>query len=79
VRPTMCLCMIVKNESAVIERCLASVRGLVDHWVVSDTGSTDGTPELVRAALDGIPGELHREPWVDFGHNRSLNIRHAAG
>ncbi|MFJ9455240.1 glycosyltransferase [Kitasatospora sp. NPDC101447] len=71
--------MIVKDEAAVIERCLASVRDLVDTWVISDTGSTDGTQELIRRALAGIPGELHEEPWVDFGHNRTLNIRHAHG
>ncbi|MEU9015054.1 glycosyltransferase [Streptomyces sp. NPDC048479] len=71
--------MIVKNESKVIERCLASVRDLVDTWVISDTGSTDGTQELIRAAMHGIPGELHEEPWVNFGHNRTLNIRHARG
>ncbi|MFB7516277.1 glycosyltransferase [Streptomyces sp. NPDC056144] len=71
--------MIVKNEAKVIERCLASVRGLVDTWVISDTGSTDGTQELIRTALAGVPGELREEPWVDFGHNRSLNIAHARG
>ncbi|MFD3947004.1 glycosyltransferase [Streptomyces sp. NPDC058579] len=71
--------MIVKNEARVIERCLASVRDLVDTWVISDTGSTDGTQDLIRKALDGIPGELHEEPWVNFGHNRSLNISHARG
>ncbi|WP_399208258.1 glycosyltransferase [Streptomyces sp. SLBN-118] len=78
-KPSVCLCMIVKNEANVIERCLASVRDLVDTWVISDTGSTDGTQKLIRTALDGIPGELHEEPWVDFGHNRSQNIRHALG
>ncbi|MFD7320711.1 glycosyltransferase [Streptomyces sp. NPDC059875] len=71
--------MIVKNEARVIERCLASVRDLVDTWVISDTGSTDGTQDLIRKALDGIPGELREEPWVNFGHNRSLNIAHARG
>jgi glycosyltransferase involved in cell wall biosynthesis len=71
--------MIVKNEAAVIERCLDSVRGLIDYWVVSDTGSTDGTQELVAKALGAVPGELHEEPWVDFGHNRSLNLAHARG
>ncbi|MFB6841936.1 glycosyltransferase [Streptomyces sp. NPDC056361] len=78
-QPSICLCMIVKNEAAVIERCLASVRGLVDTWVISDTGSTDGTQELIRGALAGIPGELREDPWVNFGHNRSLNIAHARG
>lgn len=78
-RPSICLCMIVKNEAAVIERCLDSVRGLIDYWVVSDTGSTDGTQELVAQALGAVPGELHEDPWVDFGHNRSLNLAHARG
>ncbi|MFI6849427.1 glycosyltransferase [Kitasatospora sp. NBC_00085] len=71
--------MIVKNEAEVIERCLASVADLVDTWVISDTGSTDGTQQLIRSALDGIPGELHEEPWVDFGHNRTANIKRARG
>ncbi|WP_239517719.1 glycosyltransferase [Streptomyces sp. ICC1] len=78
-KPTICLCMIVKNEAAVIERCLDSVRDLIDTWVISDTGSTDGTQDLVREALRGIPGELREEPWTNFGHNRSLNIGHARG
>ncbi|MBS2548682.1 glycosyltransferase [Catenulispora sp. NL8] len=78
-RPSICLCMIVKNESRVIERALASARGLIDTWVISDTGSTDGTQDLIRTALAGIPGELHEEPWTDFGHNRTLNIGHARG
>ncbi|MER6350427.1 glycosyltransferase [Streptomyces sp. NPDC001634] len=78
-KQTICLCMIVKNESQVIERCLGSVRHLIDTWVISDTGSTDGTQDLIRKTLDGIPGELHEEPWVDFGHNRTQNIQHARG
>ncbi|GAA0356594.1 glycosyltransferase family 2 protein [Streptomyces turgidiscabies] len=78
-KQTLCLCMIVKNESQVIERCLSSVRHLIDHWVICDTGSTDGTQDLIRKTLDGIPGELHEEPWVDFGHNRTSNIQLARG
>ncbi len=68
---TICLCMIVKDESEVIERCLSSVRDIIDYWVVCDTGSTDHTPTLVEAALADIPGELHRHQWVDFGYNRT--------
>jgi glycosyltransferase involved in cell wall biosynthesis/predicted O-methyltransferase YrrM len=63
--------MIVRNEAEVIQRCLGSVRGLIDHWVICDTGSNDGTQQLVRAALEGIPGDLHERPWADFGHNRT--------
>ncbi|MER6075921.1 glycosyltransferase [Streptomyces sp. NPDC001817] len=78
-KQSICLCMIVKNEAGVIERCLSSVRDLLDTWVISDTGSTDGTQQLIRRTLDGIPGQLHEEPWVNFGHNRTLNIRRARG
>lgn len=78
-KPTICLCMIVKNESAVIERCIASVRDIVDTWIISDTGSTDGTQDLIRKAFDGVPGELHEDPWVNFGVNRTLNIERARG
>lgn len=63
--------MIVRNEAHVLERCAASVRDLIDTWVVVDTGSTDGTPEAVRAALGSVPGALHERPWQDFGTNRT--------
>jgi tetratricopeptide (TPR) repeat protein len=70
-RPSVCLCMIVRDEIDVLERCLDSCRELIDRWVICDTGSTDSTQDLIRQELDGIPGELHEHDWVDFGHNRS--------
>ena len=45
---TLCLGMIVKNEAAIIRECLDSVTSLIDYWIICDTGSTDGTQELVR-------------------------------
>jgi glycosyltransferase involved in cell wall biosynthesis len=68
---TICLNMIVKNESAVITRCLSSVKDLIDYWVIVDTGSTDGTQEIIREFLKKIPGELHERAWVNFAHNRN--------
>jgi glycosyltransferase involved in cell wall biosynthesis len=76
---TVCLVMIVKNEAAVIRRCLDTVIPFIDRWSICDTGSTDGTQELIREALAGIPGRLHQDPWVDFGHNRSLALSKARG
>jgi glycosyltransferase involved in cell wall biosynthesis len=70
-RKRICLNMIVKNESAVIERCLASLRDHIDAWVIVDTGSTDDTKEKIRKSLEGIPGALHERPWRNFGSNRS--------
>jgi len=73
-RPKICLCMIVKDEAAVIARCLNSVRPLIDHWVIVDTGSSDSTRAIVRDTLRDIPGELFDRPWVDFAHNRSESL-----
>lgn len=67
----ICLSMIVKNEAHVIERCLASVKPYIDTWAISDTGSTDGTQDIVRRYLADKPGELIERPWVDFAHNRN--------
>lgn len=67
----ICLNMIVKNEAAVIRRCLDSVRPIIDSWVIVDTGSTDGTQDIIREHLHDLPGELHERPWRDFAHNRT--------
>ncbi|PLC04795.1 glycosyl transferase [Variovorax sp. RO1] len=79
--PRICLNMIVKNEAPVITRCLASVKPWIDHWVIVDTGSTDGTQDLVREFMSDLPGELHERPWVDFASNRNeaLELARAQG
>ena len=78
---TICLSMIVKNEASVIRRCLDSVRGIVNYWIVVDTGSSDGTQDIVRKHMEDVPGELHERPWQDFATNRTealeLARRHA--
>ena len=70
--------MIVRDEAPVIARCLASVLPVLDHWVVVDTGSCDGTQAIVRRCLAGVPGELVERPWVDFGHNRTESVGYAS-
>jgi glycosyltransferase involved in cell wall biosynthesis len=71
--------MIVKNESKVILRCLASLKDLIDHWVIVDTGSSDGTQEIIRDFLKDVPGQLIERPWVDFGQNRTEALQLARG
>lgn len=71
--------MIVRNEAQVLRRCAGSVRGLIDTWVIVDTGSTDGTQEVVASALGSVPGALHERPWRDFGTNRTELMALARG
>ncbi|KAF3362936.1 hypothetical protein PHSC3_000470 [Chlamydiales bacterium STE3] len=77
--PKVCLNMIVKNESAVICRCLESVKPLIDYWVIVDTGSNDGTQAIIKEYMKDLPGELHERPWKNFGHNRNEALMLAKG
>lgn len=71
---SICLNMIVKNESHVITKTLENILDQVPitYWVIADTGSTDNTKEMIQAFFDDrqIPGELLDHEWVNFGHNR---------
>ena len=73
----ICLTMIVKNESRIIERCLNSVKDVIDSWCIVDTGSTDGTQEIIKDILKDVPGKLIERPWVNFGYNRTEAYHYA--
>jgi glycosyltransferase involved in cell wall biosynthesis len=75
----ICLNMIVKDESAVIKRCLDSVKEIVDYWVIIDTGSTDATKKIIKQCMKGIPGELHSSVWKNFAVNRNEALEKAKG
>ena len=81
VRPKICLNMIVRNEAHVVREVLDCVAPYISTWVIVDTGSQDGTQDVIRAHLAGlgIEGELFERPWRDFGHNRTEALNLAAG
>jgi len=74
-RQSVCLNMIVKNEAHIIGRTLENLFSFIpfSYWVISDTGSTDNTKEVIRDFFKkrGVPGELVEHEWRDFGYNRS--------
>ena len=74
---TVGLNMIVKNEAKIIMRCLESIKDWIDYWVICDTGSTDGTQEIITSFFQkhNIPGELHQHKWKSFGQNRTDAIK----
>ena len=82
-RKTICLNMIVKNEAHVITHTFDNILSYfqLDYWAISDTGSTDGTQDVIKNyfASKKIKGELHQDEWRDFGHNRTLALQHAKG
>lgn len=70
------LVAIVKDEAANISRLVESARAAgVESFTIVDTGSSDGTQDLLRAL--GIT--VHEREWVDFGHNRSEAFALARG
>ena len=80
-RPTICLNMIVRNEAHIVTEVLDAVAPYISTWVIVDTGSDDGTQDLIRTHMArlGIPGELHERPWRNFGHNRTEALTLAQG
>ncbi|SDF52298.1 glycosyltransferase family 2 protein [Epilithonimonas hungarica] len=48
------LCLIVKNEEEVLQRCLESAKGFADEIIIVDTGSTDKTKEIAKQFTDKI-------------------------
>lgn len=72
-RPTLSVCMIVRNEEKFLAGSLASIRDLASQIIVVDTGSTDRTVEIAKE--NG--GEVHSFTWADdFGaaRNRALEF-----
>lgn len=66
---TVSICMIVKNEEKVLERCLSSIADLGEELVIVDTGSTDRTKEIAARYTDRI----YDFTWVgDFSKARNF-------
>jgi len=75
--PTLCLNMIVKNESRIITRLLDSVKDIIDCYCICDTGSTDNTVQLIEdyGKKHNIPGKVIKEPFQNFEYNRTFALK----
>ena len=75
-KPSLSLCMIVRDSSRTLPSCLESIRPWVDEMVVVDTGSVDETPAIVES----FGGRLFHFSWCDdFSAARNESLRHAQG
>lgn len=75
----ICLSGIVKNESKIIERCLDSCKDVVDYVAITDTGSTDKTPEIIEnwCHRNNIPCYVTRSKWINFSVSRTEALRNS--
>jgi len=79
--PTLCLNMIVKNESKIITRLFDSVIPIIDCYCICDTGSTDNTVNIITEYFNkkGIKGQVVFEPFKNFCHNRNFALNACIG
>lgn len=66
---TVSVCMIVKNESRVLARCLDSLSGLYDELIIIDTGSTDDTKAIALTYTENVYDLQWRD---DFAYARNI-------
>lgn len=73
-KPTISLCMIVKNEEDNLARCLDSTMDIVDEIIIVDTGSTDSTIEIAES----YGARVFNHPWEgNFSKARNYSLKHA--
>ncbi|WP_235775459.1 MULTISPECIES: glycosyltransferase family 2 protein [Paenibacillus] len=75
-KPSISLCMIVKDEASSLDRCLKSAVRYVDEIIIVDTGSTDGTPDIARTFTPSVIPF----PWNEsFSDARNFGLSQANG
>lgn len=80
-KKTLGLSQIVKNEAHVITRMLDSIKHVVDYLTIVDTGSTDGTQDIIKkwAEEQGIPCDVYEKEFDNFENCRNYAMQQAKG
>jgi len=70
------LCLIVKDEEKVLERCISSMKGAYDELIIVDTGSKDKTIEIAKK----LGARVEHFTWCDdFAKARNYAFSFASG
>lgn len=73
-KPTISLCMIVKDEQSFLGECLKSISRLVDEIIIVDTGSKDDTIKIAES----FGAKVIEHKWNnDFSEARNVSLKHA--
>lgn len=77
---SICLVMIVRNESKIIKRCLSAAKSIIDYVYIHDTGSDDNTVQEIKEWLNdnSVKGAVEFKAWKNFGHNRTEVVKGAS-
>ena len=80
-RPTICFATMCKNEEHCIRETMESCAPYVDYWIIADTGSTDGTLQVIQDFWreKDIPGRLYQHEWKGFDVNKTIMFDKARG
>jgi glycosyltransferase involved in cell wall biosynthesis len=73
----LAISQIVKNEAHVIERMLNSIKSIIDCAVFVDTGSTDGTQDMIKkwGEQNNIPCFVYERPFDNFENSRNYAMQ----
>jgi glycosyltransferase involved in cell wall biosynthesis len=74
-RHTLSILLICRDEADRIEPCLQSIAGWADEIVVFDSGSSDGTVDIVRRYTDRV----FVTDWPGYGAQRQRALEQARG
>lgn len=73
-KPSISLCMIVKDEEPFLAQCIESVRPIVAEIIVVDTGSRDKTKQIAAA----LGARVFERNWEnDFAATRNFSLAQA--
>lgn len=71
---TLSIYLIVKNEESVIKRCIDSIISFSDEIIITDTGSTDKTKEIIKN-INNPKIKLYDFEWCDdFSKARNFSL-----
>lgn len=63
-------CLITYNEKDNLDRCLSSLRPVVDEIIVVDSGSTDGSQEICKR----YGAHVTVQPWQGYVAQKNLSL-----